>query len=130
MSVQKIQSVYIVVNDMDALQAFYSRVLGTQAKFRDQNRWTQFSVGNTHFALSSAEEAMPGATGSVIVFEAAGPRRDPRIGRRRRRQVRRRARHGLARQGAVLHRPGRTSFPGLHQIHTHPAACRQLKGPP
>ncbi len=72
MSVQGIQSVYTVVHDMDALQAFYSQVLGTPAKFRDNNRWTQFSVGSTNFALSSAEEAVPGAAGSVIVFEAAG----------------------------------------------------------
>lgn len=72
MSVQKIQSVYTVVNDMDALQAFYSQALGLQPKFRDKDRWTQFSVGNFNFALSSAEEAAPGAAGSVIVFEAAG----------------------------------------------------------
>lgn len=72
MGVQRIQSVYTVVNDMDALQAFYSQVLGTQAKFRDKDRWTQFGVGNINFALSSAEEAAPGAAGSVIVFEAAG----------------------------------------------------------
>jgi predicted enzyme related to lactoylglutathione lyase len=72
MSVQKIQSVYTVVDNMDALQAFYSQFLGLQPKFRDKNRWTQFCVGNTNFALSSAEEAAPGAAGSVIVFEAAG----------------------------------------------------------
>lgn len=72
MSVQKIQSVYTVVNDMEVLQAFYSQVLGLQPKFRDKDRWTQFSVGNSNFALSSAEEAAQGATGSVIVFEAAG----------------------------------------------------------
>jgi len=72
MSVQKIQSVYTVVNDMDALQAFYNQVLGMPPKFRDQDRWTQFSVGNTNFALASREEAAPGASGSVIVFETAG----------------------------------------------------------
>lgn len=71
MSVQKIQSVYRVVNDMELLQAFYSQALGLQPKFRDQDRWTQFSVGNTNFALSSAEEAAPDAAGSVIVFEVA-----------------------------------------------------------
>lgn len=72
MGVQKIQSVYTVVNDMEVLQAFYSQVLGLQPKFRDKDRWTQFSVAHTNFALSSAEEAVPGAAGSVIVFEAAG----------------------------------------------------------
>lgn len=72
MSVQRIQSVYTVVSDMEVLQAFYSKVLGLQPKFRDQDRWTQFSIANTNFALSSAQEAAQGATGSVIVFEAAG----------------------------------------------------------
>jgi predicted enzyme related to lactoylglutathione lyase len=71
MSVQKIQSVYMVVNDMDSLHAFYSQVLGMPPKFRDKDRWTQFNIGGTNFALSSPEEAAPGASGSVIVFEAA-----------------------------------------------------------
>jgi predicted enzyme related to lactoylglutathione lyase len=71
MSVQKIQSVYTVVNNMDALQTFYSKVLGIPPKFRDKDRWTQFSFGNTNFALSSVEEAAPGASGSVVVFEVA-----------------------------------------------------------
>ena len=60
MGVQKIQSVYTVVNDMEVLQAFYSQVLGLQPKFRDKDRWTQFSVAHTNFALSSAEEAACG----------------------------------------------------------------------
>jgi predicted enzyme related to lactoylglutathione lyase len=70
MTIHKIQSVYTVVNDMEALQAFYSQVLGMPPKFRDADRWTQFSVGNANFALSSVAEAVPGTAGSVVVFEA------------------------------------------------------------
>lgn len=70
MTIHRIQSIYTVVHDMDALQAFYSRVLNTPPKFRDADRWTQFGVGATNFALSCAAEAAPGAAGSVVVFEA------------------------------------------------------------
>lgn len=70
MTIHKIQSVYTVVRDMDALQAFYGHVLNMPPKFRDADRWTQFSVGHTNFALSSAAEAALGASGSVVVFEA------------------------------------------------------------
>jgi predicted enzyme related to lactoylglutathione lyase len=70
MHVNKIQSVYLVANNMDALQTFYVAVLGTEPRFRDRDRWTQFAVGSTNFALSSTEEAVPGASGAVIVFEA------------------------------------------------------------
>ena len=70
MAIQKIQSVYTVVRDMDKTQAFYERALGLAVKFRDQDRWCQFGVGGSNFALSSIEEAAKGAVGSVIVFEA------------------------------------------------------------
>lgn len=70
MTIHKIQSIYSVVRDMDALQAFYGHVLNMPPKFRDADRWTQFSVGDTNFALSGAAEAAPGAAGSVVVFEA------------------------------------------------------------
>jgi predicted enzyme related to lactoylglutathione lyase len=55
---------------MDKAQAFYERALGLTLKFRDQSKWCQFGVGGTNFALSSAEEAAPGASGGVVVFEA------------------------------------------------------------
>jgi predicted enzyme related to lactoylglutathione lyase len=70
MTIQRIQSVYTVVRDMDKAQAFYERALGLTLKFRDQSKWAQFGVGGSNFALSAAEEAAPGATGSVVVFEA------------------------------------------------------------
>jgi predicted enzyme related to lactoylglutathione lyase len=72
MSVQRIQSVYTIVRNMDVLAAFYGQVLGATPKFRDKDRWTQFSIGNSNFALSSLHEAAPGAAGSVVVFELAG----------------------------------------------------------
>jgi predicted enzyme related to lactoylglutathione lyase len=70
MAIQRIQSVYTVVRDMDKAQAFYERALGLTLKFRDQSRWSQFGVGGSNFALSSGEEAAQGATGTVVVFEA------------------------------------------------------------
>lgn len=70
MAIQKIQSVYTVVRDMDKAQAFYERALGLTPKFRDGSKWLQFGVGGSNFALSSVEEAAPHATGSVVVFEA------------------------------------------------------------
>lgn len=70
MAIQKIQSIYTVVRDMDKAQAFYERALGLTLKFRDSSKWLQFGVGGSNFALSSVEEAAPGATGSVVVFEA------------------------------------------------------------
>ncbi|RDJ20305.1 glyoxalase [Bosea caraganae] len=70
MPIHKIQSVYTIVRDLDAQQAFYTRVLGIAPKFRDADRWSQFGIGNTNFALSSVAEAAPGAAGSVVVFEA------------------------------------------------------------
>lgn len=70
MAIHKIQSVYTVVNDMDAMHGFYSQLLGTPPKFRDADRWTQFGIGNTSFALSSISEAVPGDSGSIVVFES------------------------------------------------------------
>ena len=65
------QSVYTVIRDMDAAERFYAAALDLTPAFRDGARWCQFRLGNVNFALSSAEEAAPGAAGSVAVFEAA-----------------------------------------------------------
>lgn len=70
MSIQRIQNVYVVVRDMSAMLSFYRDVLGTPPKFKDEERWTQFGVGGSNFALASQEEAAPGAAGAVVVFEA------------------------------------------------------------
>ncbi len=66
----RMQSVYTVIRDMDAAERFYGAALGLSPSFRDGERWCQFRLGNTNFALSSIEEAAPGAAGSVAVFEA------------------------------------------------------------
>jgi len=70
MAIKKVHSVYTVVRNMDALEAFYTQLLGVAPRFRDGDRWTQFSLDNTQFALSSTEEAAAGATGCVVVFQA------------------------------------------------------------
>lgn len=69
MPTQKIQSVYLKTQRMDVLQGFYENALGLTPAFRDGNRWSQFRVGTTNFALSSPEEGAPAAAGAVIVFE-------------------------------------------------------------
>jgi predicted enzyme related to lactoylglutathione lyase len=66
----RMRSVYTVVRDMDGAEGFYRAALGLAPGFRDGSRWCQFSLGETGFALSSADEAAPGAAGSVAVFEA------------------------------------------------------------
>lgn len=73
MPIQKIQSIYTVVRDMDRMQDFYTRGLGLALKFRDADAWCQFGVGTGNFALSSAAEAARGAQGSVPVFETDDP---------------------------------------------------------
>lgn len=66
----RMQSVYTVIRDMDAAERFYAAALDLAPSFRDGARWCQFRLGDANFALSSVEEAAPGATGSVAVFEA------------------------------------------------------------
>lgn len=73
MPINRIQSVYSVVSDMDRLQAFYERALGLPLAFRDRHAWCQFKIGQTVFALSSPAEAAVGARGSVVVFETMDP---------------------------------------------------------
>ncbi|WP_158816628.1 VOC family protein [Methylocapsa sp. S129] len=73
MSINRIQSVYTVVRDMDRLQAFYETALGLPLAFRDRDAWLQFKIGQTAFALSSLVEGAVGARGGVVVFETAEP---------------------------------------------------------
>ncbi|NPT46362.1 glyoxalase [Paraburkholderia sp. 1N] len=67
-----IQSVYLVAKDMVKLEDFYASALGMPVQFRDENKWTQFRLQRSAFALSSAEEAAQGAVGAVPVFQVAG----------------------------------------------------------
>lgn len=64
----RLQSVYTVIRDMDGAERFYRAALGLEPAFRDGARWCQFRLGDTSFALSSPEEAAPGASGSIAVF--------------------------------------------------------------
>ena len=52
-----IQTVYFVAKDMARLEDFYVSALGMPVQFRDENKWTQFRLQRSAFALSSAEEA-------------------------------------------------------------------------
>jgi predicted enzyme related to lactoylglutathione lyase len=68
-SPKRLQNVYVVAERPAALHEFYTSALGLQLKFRDQDRWIQYGVGNTSVALSCKEEALPATSGVVMVFE-------------------------------------------------------------
>jgi predicted enzyme related to lactoylglutathione lyase len=66
---KRLQNVYVVAERPAELHAFYESALGLQLKFRDQQRWFQYGVGNTSVALACREEATPATSGLVMVFE-------------------------------------------------------------
>jgi predicted enzyme related to lactoylglutathione lyase len=66
---KRLQNVYVVAERPAELLAFYESALGLQLKFRDQERWFQYGVGNTSVALACREEATPATSGLVMVFE-------------------------------------------------------------
>jgi len=66
---KRLQNVYVVAERPAELHAFYESALGLQLKFRDQDRWFQYGVGNTSVALACREEAAPASSGLVMVFE-------------------------------------------------------------
>ena len=66
---KRLQNVYVVAERPAELHAFYEFALGLQLKFRDQERWFQYGVGNTSVALACREEAAPASSGLVMVFE-------------------------------------------------------------
>ncbi|HEX7891811.1 MAG TPA: VOC family protein [Ramlibacter sp.] len=66
---KRLQNVYLVARDVAAQSAFYERVLGLPAKFRDGTRWAQYDAGGPGFAIACAEEARPAENGAVLVFE-------------------------------------------------------------
>src|SRR5258708_39061205 len=70
MVVHRIQNTYLVIKDMPLQRSFYEKALGLKVKFADQQRWTQFAIGETSFSLSSADEAADGASCATVVFEA------------------------------------------------------------
>ena len=66
---KRLQNVFVVAQKPGELHAFYAEALGLPLKFRDQDRWIQYGVGNTSVALASPEEAAPASSGLVMVFE-------------------------------------------------------------
>jgi predicted enzyme related to lactoylglutathione lyase len=68
-SPKRLQNVYVVAERPGELHAFYESALGLQLKFRDQERWFQYGVGNTSVAVACKEEAAPASSGLVMVFE-------------------------------------------------------------
>jgi predicted enzyme related to lactoylglutathione lyase len=69
LSPKRLQNVYVVAERPAQLHAFYASALGLKLKFRDQDRWIQYAVGNTNVALACSEEAAPATSGLVMVFE-------------------------------------------------------------
>ncbi|SEB08472.1 VOC family protein [Variovorax sp. YR216] len=68
-SPKRLQNVFVVAERPAELHSFYESALGLQLKFRDKDRWIQYGVGNTSFALACREEAAPATSGVVMVFE-------------------------------------------------------------
>ncbi|HSV59433.1 MAG TPA: VOC family protein [Variovorax sp.] len=66
---KRLQNVFVVAQKPGELHAFYAQALGLPLKFRDQDRWIQYGVGNTNVALASLQEAAPASAGLVMVFE-------------------------------------------------------------
>jgi predicted enzyme related to lactoylglutathione lyase len=66
---KRLQNVFVVADKPGELHAFYENALCLPLKFRDQDRWIQYGVGNTNVALASPEEAAPASAGLVMVFE-------------------------------------------------------------
>jgi predicted enzyme related to lactoylglutathione lyase len=69
MTVKGVRAVHYSVTDVARSRAFYERALGCKVKFADGSRWVQFEGSGAALALASAEEAAPGQTGAVVVFD-------------------------------------------------------------
>lgn len=71
MTILRLRAAYHVANDFERLLTFYQDGLGLPVKFRDQDRWAEFKLEETRFALSSQQEAAPGSgAGAVSLFQA------------------------------------------------------------
>ncbi|MEJ8810362.1 VOC family protein [Variovorax ureilyticus] len=68
-SPKRLQNVFVVAERPAELHSFYESALGLTLKFRDEDRWIQYGVGNTSVALACREEAAPATSGVVMVFE-------------------------------------------------------------
>ena len=70
MSIQRLHTFYVTASDVRACAHFYETALALEVRFRDGDRWVQFALGASSFAVASSEEASPGAVGGTAVFEA------------------------------------------------------------
>lgn len=66
---KRLQNVFVVSERPEQLHTFYESALRLQLKFRDEDRWIQYGVGNGNVALSCRDEAAPATAGVVMVFE-------------------------------------------------------------
>jgi predicted enzyme related to lactoylglutathione lyase len=64
-----LQVAYVVIDGMADNRAFYEDVLGLAPKFADGDRWAQYDLGGTNFALAAPGEAPAGAKGAILVFQ-------------------------------------------------------------
>jgi predicted enzyme related to lactoylglutathione lyase len=71
MTVERMKVVYHVVSDVESAAAFYEQGLGLKLKFRDNDRWIQFTGLNVDLAVACPEEGPRDASGAVVVLEVA-----------------------------------------------------------
>ena len=65
----RLQNVYLVSERPDELHHFYATALGLPLKFRDEDRWIQYHLGNASMALACKDESAPATSGAVLVLE-------------------------------------------------------------
>lgn len=75
MTLSRIQNVYLVAEKLTPAIDFYLG-LGATLRFRDGDRWAQFEIGGSKFALASHGEGGAEAKGATIVFESDDLERD------------------------------------------------------
>ena len=68
-NVKRLQNVYFTADDVPSTASFYEQVFGLKKKFSDGDRWTQFDIAGSNFAIGAHEEGVHEQTGAVPVFE-------------------------------------------------------------
>lgn len=71
MAITRIQTIYVAADDVARTASFYEALFDAAPRFRDGDKWVQFSIGGTGFAVASPAEAAAGVMGAVTVFEAS-----------------------------------------------------------
>jgi len=70
-TIKRLQNVHVVALDPLALSAFYASVFGLAPKFSDGNRWIQYDIGGSGFALACPGEGIASQAGAVPVLEVS-----------------------------------------------------------